>query len=99
MPNMSAIIQDVRYAVRVSGRFFEALGFQAAIGRTSSISDELDDASGVVVLSNSLWRRRFAADRNIAGRKIVLSGLPLTVIGVMPAGVQHVGGDYRSLPH
>ena len=33
------------------------------------------------------------------GKAVTLSGRPFTVVGVMPAGVQHVGGDYRSMPH
>ena len=35
----------------------------------------------------------------IIGRQIKLTGEAFTVVGVMPPGVQHVGGDYRSMPH
>ena len=40
----------------------------------------------VVILSDRLWRSRFAADPNIIGRDIRLDGTPRTVVGVMPAG-------------
>jgi putative ABC transport system permease protein len=38
----------------------------------------------VVILSDGLWRRRFAGDRTIVGRAIRLSGLDYTVVGIMP---------------
>ncbi|MBV9670195.1 MAG: ABC transporter permease, partial [Acidobacteriales bacterium] len=38
------------------------------------------------VISDKLWRSHFAADPQIIGKTIVLSGEPYTVIGIMPAG-------------
>ena len=38
------------------------------------------------MLSHGLWQRRFGGDPSIVGRPITLSGKPVTVIGVMPAG-------------
>ena len=42
------------------------------------------------ILSDALWRRRFAADPAIVGRDIRLNDNPYTVIGVMPAGFENV---------
>ena len=86
-------------AMRVTAGFFDLLGFQPLLGREFRRDEELLDNSQVVILSHGLWQRRFGADPEIVGKVIPFSGQPLTVIGVMPAGVQHVGGDYRSLPH
>jgi putative ABC transport system permease protein len=61
--------------------------------------DEPPNSNSVVVLSYALWQRRFNGDRDIIGKGLTLSGRPFTVVGVMSPGVQHVGGDYRSLPH
>jgi predicted permease len=36
------------------------------------------------ILSDSLWRSLFGADRSIVGRAILLKGAPYTVIGVLP---------------
>jgi predicted permease len=50
-------------------------------------------------LSHGFWQRRMGGDSNIVGRTMSLSGAPYVVAGVMPPGIQHVGGDYHSLPH
>jgi len=86
-------------ALRVSAGFFELLGAQPLLGREFRREDELPDNNQVVILSHGLWQRRFNGDPNIVGRVISLSGRPFTVVGVAPQGLQHVGGDYRSMPH
>jgi len=86
-------------AMRVTGGFFDLLGFRPLLGREFRREEELADNSRVVILSHGLWQRRFGSDPDIVGKAIPFSGEPFTVIGVMPANVQHVGGDYRSLPH
>ena len=69
-----------------TGNYFDALGVRAQIGRVLRPADDRATSEPVVVLSDSLWRRRFAADRAIAGKTIVLNGKPFVVIGVAPAG-------------
>ncbi len=86
-------------ALRVSAGFFDLLGIQPALGREFRREDELPDNNQVVILSHGLRQRRFNGDPEIAGKAVTLSGRPFTVVGVMPAGVQHVGGDYRSMAH
>jgi predicted permease len=70
----------------VSGNFFEVLGARAAVGRTLTMQDDDPGVETVVVLSDGLWRRRFGADSGVVGRRIVLNGLPATVIGVLEPG-------------
>jgi predicted permease len=86
-------------ALRVSAGFFELLGAQPLLGREFRREDELPDNNQVVILSHGLWQRRFNGDPNVVGRVVTLSGRPFTVVGVAPQGFQHVGGDYRSMPH
>src|SRR6185503_7919962 len=86
-------------ALRVTAGFFDLLGAQPLLGREFRREDELPDNNQVVIFSHGLWQRRFNSDPNIIGKAVTLSGRPFTVVGVMPAGVQHVGGDYRSMPH
>jgi predicted permease len=86
-------------AMRVTAGFFELLGYKALMGRDFTPGDERAGSADVVILSNALWTRRFASDPSSVGKTIVLSGRQMTIVGVLPAGVQHVGGTYRSYPH
>jgi predicted permease len=70
----------------VSANFFSLLGISMAKGR--DFSSEEDNASSsipVVILGQSLWRRRFAADPRIVGNTILINGHPFTVVGIVPA--------------
>jgi putative ABC transport system permease protein len=74
----------------VTANFFDVLGTPAALGRTITADDE-ETTPSALVISDSLWRRAFAADRGIIGRSITLLAqrdripTPFTVVGVMPA--------------
>lgn len=77
----------------VSGAYFEVLGVRTARGR--SFLPEEDSTPGghpVVVLSDALWRRRFAADPGILGRTLSLNGHTFTVIGVAQPGFRGTDG-------
>jgi predicted permease len=68
-----------------TANFFSLLGVQPILGRTLLPAEE-QPGHDVVILTEGLWRRRFAADPNIIGRAIPLDGRPYTIIGVLPAG-------------
>ncbi len=81
----------------VSGDYFETLGVRPALGRAfAPEEDRAGDARAVVVLGDSLWRRRFGASRGVLGRKIEIDGHPFTVIGVGPRGFTGTGGLSRT---
>src|SRR5262249_41452695 len=71
-------------AGRVSTNFFSIFGIKPALGR--DFLPEEDELKGgrVVILSQSLWRRRFNADSNLIGRKITLNDQSYTVVGILP---------------
>src|SRR5262249_7942959 len=51
-------------------------------------ADEVDGQNeNVVILSHSLWERRYGGDANILGKVITAAGAGYTVVGVMPKGV------------
>jgi predicted permease len=85
--------------MRVSHGFFHLLGFEPELGRTFVRTDELKGSERVAIISQALWERSFGKDPAIIGSPLTLSGMSFTVVGVMGPGLQHVGGDYRSLPH
>jgi predicted permease len=67
-----------------SANFFEALGIQPLFGRTFRAAEDHRGSSGVAILGEGFWRRRFAAHPDAIGRKLTLNGRDYTVIGVMP---------------
>jgi hypothetical protein len=85
------------HAFRVTSGYFRVLGFVPARGREFTADDELPARGRLAILSDRLWRSRFASDRDIVGRTIVLNAEPFTVVGVMPPGVQHPGNDYHAI--
>ena len=70
----------------VTGNLFALLGTPPALGRTLQPADQDPGAERVVLLSDSIWRRRFASDSGIVGRSIVLDTTSYVVVGVMPPG-------------
>jgi len=72
-------------AARVSPNVFPMLAGRTQLGRAFLEEEDQPGRDDVVVLSNELWRRRFASDPNILGRKIQLDGRPYEVIGVLSA--------------
>ena len=69
----------------VSWNLFSTLGVNPALGRLFTSGDDSPAANRTVVLSWSLWKRRFGADPGILNRTIYLDTKPYTVIGIMPA--------------
>jgi putative ABC transport system permease protein len=71
---------------RVTANFFSVLGMQPALGRAFHADEDRVGANPVVILTSHFWENEFAADPNIVGSAITLSGVNFTVIGVLPAG-------------
>ena len=75
---------------RVTASYFHVLGASPALGQDFNPADDLPHGSNVVILSHTLWQRRFGGDASIVGRQITLNDSPYTVIGVMPLGFENV---------
>jgi putative ABC transport system permease protein len=73
----------------VTSDFLQILGVRPALGRMFSADEDRAGAPRVVLISDTLWRRRFSADAAVLGRQITLDGLPHEVIGVLPAGFSY----------
>jgi predicted permease len=72
-------------ASMVSGNYFDVLGVKPYRGRTFvADGDKKLGADAEVVLSYSLWARRFGSDDKFIGQTITLNGTPYTVVGVAP---------------
>jgi len=68
----------------VTAGFFSTLEVNPLIGRTFALGEDRPAAASLAVLSESIWRRRFAASSAVLGEAILVNGAPATVIGVMP---------------
>ena len=66
----------------VTASYFRVFKVPPKLGRT--FFDEEDSVAGVnpIVLSEHLWRSRFAADPAIVGRKLTLNTISYEVVGV-----------------
>src|SRR5207237_555471 len=75
-----------RTGARVSPSLVPMLGARTQLGRTFLEEEDQPGRDNVVLLNDKLWRSRFASDRNIVGRKILLDGQPYEVVGVLSPG-------------
>jgi len=75
-------------AGRATYNFLDVLGVAPRIGRAFKPDEDRPGVPRVVLLSDSLWRRRFSADAAILGRPIALDGEPYTVVGILPPGFE-----------
>ncbi len=86
-------------ACRTTANFFEVLDVPALFGRSFLSEESEPGRERVVVLGNTLWRRSFAADRNVVGKAIELHGIKHDVIGVMPPEVNLPAGIDLWVPY
>ncbi|HTP31377.1 MAG TPA: ABC transporter permease [Candidatus Acidoferrales bacterium] len=70
-------------SARVSSNFFEILGVSPALGRAFRPQEDRPGGDNVVLISDSLWQRRFALDPKILSRVLTLDGKDYSIIGVL----------------
>ena len=77
------------YGQLVSGNYFSALGLEPSLGRFPT-PDEVSTPGGqpVVVVSDGFWKTRLGGGSDVVGRRILVNGQDLTVIGVAPPKFQ-----------
>jgi putative ABC transport system permease protein len=68
-------------AVNVTASLFRAIGARPIKG---TLFTDNDEATPVVVVSESLWRQRLGADDSVIGRAIQFDGESRTIVGVLP---------------
>jgi len=75
-------------AEMVSGNYFTMLGVKPALGRVFSSNEDDRSYMGhpAVVLSYNYWMNRFAGDRNVLNKKILVNNYPMTIVGVSAVG-------------
>ena len=71
--------------VYATAGLFNTLGVAPSKGRAYTAEEDRPGSNDVVVISHSLWRRRFNSDPAVAGKSVMLDGRASTIVGVMPA--------------
>src|SRR5262249_7010432 len=83
--NLTGGQEPVRIApAKVSAEFFSMLGVAPMLGRAILPEDQGPKGERALVISHSLWQRRFGGDPNVLGKTVALDDEPYTIVGVMP---------------
>ncbi|HTR26704.1 MAG TPA: ABC transporter permease [Terriglobales bacterium] len=78
----------------VTSDYFKVLGTKPLLGRTFARGEDEIGAAPVAVISEGLWRRKFASAPDIVGKIMTLNGRGFTIIGVIPANFHFALGNF-----
>ena len=73
---------------RITAGLFGLLHVPPVLGRGFSPDDDKPGAARVVLISYSVWQKRYAGQRDVIGRHVRVNGEPGTIVGVMPPDFQ-----------
>jgi predicted permease len=87
-PNLTGLdAPESILAIQATSELLPMLGVAPRLGRFF-LKEEEEAGAHVAVLSDRLWKRRFASDPSLVGRQVSLNGEAYTVVGVMPPGFE-----------
>jgi len=76
----------------VSSGFFEQLGVIPALGRMFAPDEDRIGAAPTVMITGGFWKRKFGSAQDALGKSLTLDGRDYTIIGVIPATFDLLGG-------
>ncbi len=80
---------ELVFGEMVTGNYFSVLGVTTGLGRPLLPSDDVSPGKHpVVVISDGLWKRAFASDPAIVGKRVQINAYPFTIVGVAEPGFQ-----------
>ncbi len=77
---------------QVTDGFLPMLGVKPILGRGFHPEEDQPGQNGVVLLTDSLWRRSFGSSRDVLGKSIALDEESCSIIGVLPVGFEFPNG-------
>ena len=87
-----------RLSIRnITAGLFPTLGVQPILGRALTPEDDKVGAAPVVLISDSLWSRKFGDDPSVIGKQLSLDGTSYTIVGVLPSSHFHTSWKSYSL--
>lgn len=69
----------------VTPNFFAVFNVPPALGRTLNPARDKPGNPRTIVISYSLWKRRYAGSPDVIGKTVSIDGEPRTIVGVMPS--------------
>ncbi len=89
IPNNSNVAEpgqppEQEFGLAVTANFLPILGIQPFLGRGFAADEDQPGKGAVVILTDSYWRHRFAADPKIVGRTLRIGVENMTVVGILP---------------
>jgi predicted permease len=72
--------------MEVSSGFFTTLGVKLILGRDFSPSQDRSNATPNAIISDRLWKDRFASSPQALGKTLILDGVETTIVGILPPG-------------
>jgi putative ABC transport system permease protein len=74
-------------AEHTTAAYLSVLGLQPSLGRWFDAVEDRRGVEVVGVVSHRAWTRKFGADPSLIGRTIRIDGVPVTIVGIGPAGL------------
>ena len=83
-------IDDGQETLRIEGaavtpNLLGTLGVSPMLGRGFTADEGLPGGNSALLISSTLWRSHYAGAKDIVGKKLLVEGLPFTIVGVMPS--------------
>ncbi|MFZ0589208.1 MAG: ABC transporter permease [Bryobacteraceae bacterium] len=78
---------------QITANLFSVLAVEPRMGRAFAPEEAQPGHNDVVILTDGLWKRRYAADGDVVGKTIVLDGKPYRVAGVLPSSFSLPSSD------
>lgn len=82
-------------ATWVTASLIPVMGVKPLLGRNFTAAEDLPKGPDVVIISEALWRSRFAGARDVLGRTMEVNGRSREIIGVMPDDFRYPNGNTR----
>jgi putative ABC transport system permease protein len=87
----------LKLGLLVSGNFFTVMGVEPELGRGFRPEENaVPGRDAVVIISHNLWKQQFASDPSVLGRRMQLSGVEFTIVGVAPERFAGMNNFVRS---
>ena len=80
--------EQLNGSVLSPGMFSRVLGVGPALGRDFLPEEEVPGGPKAALVSDGFWKRALGGDRDVLGTTLLLSDVPHTIVGIMPAGFQ-----------